>query len=75
MDALCSRGDFLATKEDIVRVRVVGVIRARHCVEWTCGERVAIDDIEISVVLRLYELPKLLFLWGPARRKGQRDSM
>jgi len=64
VDTLSSRQDLLTTHEEIVRVRVLGVLGVGHSVEGTDLERELVQHEEVSVVLGLDQLAELLLDLG-----------
>jgi hypothetical protein len=62
VNTLGSGGNLLATHEEIVGVSVVRVMRVNHSVEWTSIHGIAVEHIEISLVLFTNESPKSLLV-------------
>ena len=62
VDTLSTRADLLATHEEIVRVRELGVMRGRHCVGRADVDRELVEDIEVGVVLLKDQAAEVLLL-------------
>ena len=60
MNSLCTTSNFLTTHEEIVRIRVVGISWGNHSVEGSSIDWIAVQHVEISVVLFLDETSKSL---------------
>lgn len=54
MDALGTGKDLLTSHEEVVGTGVVGVVLAEHCVERTSSCWIAMQHVEVSIVLVLH---------------------
>ena len=55
MDTLCATSYFLTAHEEIVRIRVLGIIWVNHSVEGASIDWISVQHEEISVILLLDE--------------------
>ena len=60
MNTLCATCDFLTTHEEIVRVGIVRISWVNHSVEGSSIDWIAIQHVEVSVILFLDKTSKLL---------------
>ena len=70
VNTLSSRGDFLTTHEEVVRVCVIRIAGVNHSVEWTSIDRVPVEHVEIGLVLFADELTEDLLVLGIEILKG-----
>uniref|UniRef100_A0A7S3CR00 Uncharacterized protein n=1 Tax=Strombidium rassoulzadegani TaxID=1082188 RepID=A0A7S3CR00_9SPIT len=64
VDSLGSAGDLLSPHEEVVRVGVVGVGGVQHRVEGAHGRGVAVEHVEVGVVLLPHQLAQGLLSLG-----------
>ena len=64
MNTLGTTGNLLSTHEEIVAVCVVVIVRVEHGVEWTSVGRVAVQHVEVGIVLFEDEASKDLLVFS-----------